>query len=168
VRHALITGAFFAALIGLWKAGTVFGCWSPVLLPPPEAVAEYLWGALKDGSLAEASLVTLERLLLGYAIGVMIGLPLGLTTSMSDIFQGTLGALLGLQTLPSVCRAAPNPFAGRQGNHPTPTGRGILQPGPPTRYGCHPPGGPPRHGKGALRGRGSISTVIPRSYIVLN
>ena len=104
MRRALITIAFFAALIGLWKAGTVVGGWSPVLLPPPEAVAEYLWGALKDGSLAEALLVTLERLLLGYAIGVLIGLPLGLITSTSDIFQDTIGALaLGLQTLPSVC-----------------------------------------------------------------
>ena len=69
MRRVLITTAFFAALAGLWKAGTVFGGWSPVLLPPPEAVVEYLWGALKDGSLAEASVVTLERLLLGYAIG---------------------------------------------------------------------------------------------------
>ena len=48
--------------------------------------------------------MTLERLLLGYAIGVLIGLPLGLITSTSDIFQDTFGALaLGLQTLPSVC-----------------------------------------------------------------
>jgi NitT/TauT family transport system permease protein len=104
VHRALITIAFFATLIALWKAGTVFAGWSPVLLPPPEAVAEYLWGALKDGSLVEASIVTLQRLLLGYAIGVLIGLPLGLITSTSDIFQNTIGALaLGLQTLPSVC-----------------------------------------------------------------
>jgi ABC-type nitrate/sulfonate/bicarbonate transport system permease component len=34
----------------LWKAGTLFGGSSPVLLPPPGAVAEYLW-ALRDGSL---------------------------------------------------------------------------------------------------------------------
>lgn len=104
MQRILITSAFFAALIALWKAGTVVGGWSPVLLPPPEAVAEYLWGALKDGSLLEASLVTLKRLLIGYAIGVLIGLPLGLVTSTSEIFQDTIGALaLGLQTLPSVC-----------------------------------------------------------------
>jgi len=42
VQRILITSAFFAALIALWKAGTVVGGWSPVLLPPPEAVAEYL------------------------------------------------------------------------------------------------------------------------------
>jgi CRISPR-associated Cas5-like protein len=42
VRHVLITTTFFAALICLWKAGTVFGGSSPVLLPPPEAVAGLL------------------------------------------------------------------------------------------------------------------------------
>ena len=104
MRRALITTAFFATLVGLWKIATVLVGWSPVLLPPPESVAEYLWGALKDGSLAEAALVTLERLLMGYAIGVLIGLPIGLMISTSDILQDTVGALaLGLQTLPSVC-----------------------------------------------------------------
>jgi NitT/TauT family transport system permease protein len=80
------------------------GRWSPVLLPSPRDVTEYLWGALNDGSLAEASTVTIRRLLIGYAIGVAIGIPLGLLTSTSNIFQDTIGALaLGLQTLPSVC-----------------------------------------------------------------
>jgi NitT/TauT family transport system permease protein len=96
--------AFFAALTGLWKAATLAAGWSPVLLPPPQRVAEYLWGAIEDGSLLEGTLVTLKRLLIGYAIGVLIGLPIGLIVSTSDVFQDTLGALaLGLQTLPSVC-----------------------------------------------------------------
>jgi NitT/TauT family transport system permease protein len=104
VRRILVTTVFFAALVGLWKVATTIGGWSPVLLPPPESVAEYLWGALNDGSLIEASMVTLKRLLIGYAIGVIIGLPLGLLISTSDYLQDTVGALaLGLQTLPSVC-----------------------------------------------------------------
>jgi NitT/TauT family transport system permease protein len=104
VRRLLIATAFFAALVGVWKLATLFSGWSPVLLPPPEAVAEYLWEALNDGSLIEASVVTIRRLLVGYAIGILIGIPLGLLISTSDFFQDTLGALaLGLQTLPSVC-----------------------------------------------------------------
>jgi NitT/TauT family transport system permease protein len=104
VRRFLIVTIFFAALVGSWKAAATLSGWSPVLLPPPEAVAEYLWGALNDGSLAEASLVTVKRLLVGYSIGVMIGIPLGLLISTSTLFQDTFGALaLGLQTLPSVC-----------------------------------------------------------------
>ena len=52
----------------------------------------------------ESALVTLKRLLVGYAIGIVIGIPLGLMTSTSQFFQDTIGALaLGLQTLPSVC-----------------------------------------------------------------
>jgi NitT/TauT family transport system permease protein len=100
----LIAGLFLAALLAMWQAVTMIGGWSPVLLPPPQNVAEYLWGALSDGSLLEAAAVTLKRLLIGYAIGVAIGLPLGLLISTSDYFQDTVGALaLGLQTLPSVC-----------------------------------------------------------------
>jgi NitT/TauT family transport system permease protein len=104
VTRPLIIVLFFAALVALWKVATVASGWSPVLLPPPERVAEYLWGALQDGTLLLASAVTLKRLLLGYAIGVAIGVPIGLLNSTSDLFQDTLGALaLGLQTLPSVC-----------------------------------------------------------------
>jgi len=104
MRRTLITAAFFAALLALWKVATIVAGWSPVLLPPPESVGEYLWGALQDGSLLQAVVVTVERLLIGYAIGVAIGLPLGLIISTSNVFQDTIGALaLGLQTLPSVC-----------------------------------------------------------------
>src|SRR4030095_8542917 len=54
--------------------------------------------------LLEAIWVTMRRLLVGYVIGVAIGLPLGLATSSSQLRKDTLGALaLGLQTLPSVC-----------------------------------------------------------------
>jgi NitT/TauT family transport system permease protein len=104
LRRILIATVFFVALVALWQAATMIGGWSPVLLPSPQSVAEYLWGALNDGSLLEAAAVTLKRLLIGYAIGVAIGLPLGLLTSTSEYFQDTIGALaLGFQTLPSVC-----------------------------------------------------------------
>jgi NitT/TauT family transport system permease protein len=100
----LVATVFFIALIGSWKAATALSGWSPVLLPPPESVAEYLWASIKDGSLIEASAVTLKRLLIGYAIGVAIAVPVGLFISTSDLLQDTVGALaLGLQTLPSVC-----------------------------------------------------------------
>jgi NitT/TauT family transport system permease protein len=104
MKRTLVVALFIAALIMVWQAATMSGRWSPVLLPPPRAVAFYLWDALRDGTLAEAAGVTLRRLLLGYAIGIAIGLPLGLATSTSEYMQDTVGALaLGLQTLPSVC-----------------------------------------------------------------
>jgi NitT/TauT family transport system permease protein len=104
MKRAFVIILFFGALVGLWQLATMSGRWSPMLLPPPLAIVDYLWGALRDGTLLEATRVTLYRLLIGYFIGIAIGLPLGLLTSTSDYFEDTIGALaLGLQTLPSVC-----------------------------------------------------------------
>jgi NitT/TauT family transport system permease protein len=102
-RFANVT-LFFAAIVTLWQLIVASGRWSPMLLPSPLSVWEYLWSALLDGSLLEATAVTVRRLLTGYAIGVLIGLPLGLLTSTSQFFEDTIGSMaLGLQTLPSVC-----------------------------------------------------------------
>ena len=102
-RFANVT-LFFAAIVTLWQLMVASGRWSPMLLPSPLSVWEYLWSALLDGSLLEATVVTVRRLLTGYAIGVLIGLPLGLLTSTSQFFEDTIGSMaLGLQTLPSVC-----------------------------------------------------------------
>ena len=104
MKRTLVVALFILALIMVWQAATMSGRWSPVLLPPPRAVALYLWDSLRDGTLVEAAGVTLRRLLIGYVIGIAIGLPLGLATSTSEYMQDTVGALaLGLQTLPSVC-----------------------------------------------------------------
>ena len=104
MRRGVNVTIFFLALLGIWQLAVLSGRWSPVLLPGPRAVAEYLWGAMSDGSLREATWVTLRRLLVGYGIGLAVGLPLGMLTSTSQFFQDTLGSLaLGLQTLPSVC-----------------------------------------------------------------
>jgi NitT/TauT family transport system permease protein len=104
MRRLGIALLFFAILIGLWDIAVRTGRWSAVLLPSPQYVAEYIWAALLDGTLLEATWVTLKRLLAGYAAGVLIGLPLGLLTSTSQVLEDTVGALaLGLQTLPSVC-----------------------------------------------------------------
>ncbi|KQU92414.1 ABC transporter permease [Mesorhizobium sp. Root695] len=104
MRRIVVPSLFFMALLGIWGIAAGSGRWSPVLFPSPWSVAEYLWGALLDGTLVEAIFVTMKRLLAGYAIGLLIGLPLGLLTSSSQMLEDTIGALaLGLQTLPSVC-----------------------------------------------------------------
>ena len=104
MKRTLIIMAFFGALVGVWQAVYSAGVWSPVLLPSPVTVAQYLWKALWDGTLAESSWVTMKRLLLGYGIGCVLGLPLGLFTARSKVMADTVGVLaLGLQTLPSVC-----------------------------------------------------------------
>ncbi|HEU5080431.1 MAG TPA: ABC transporter permease [Opitutaceae bacterium] len=104
MKRFLSAVVFFAAMIGVWEGLVRAKIWSPVLVPPPEMVGEYLWASIVDGTLLAASLVTLKRLLLGYVFGIVLGLPLGLLTARFKVCQDTLGLLaLGLQTLPSVC-----------------------------------------------------------------
>jgi len=104
MRRTILAALFFSGLIALWSIAVWSGRWSPVLLPSPWKVAEYLWSAALDGSLLEAMQVTIQRLLVGYAVGVAIGLPFGLVMSASRVLEDTVGALaLGFQTLPSVC-----------------------------------------------------------------
>lgn len=104
MRRLLVAGGFFGLVVALWGLAAASGRWSPVLLPSPMDVARYLWEATLDGSLPEAAWVTLTRLLVGYGIGLVLGLPLGLLTSASQTLEDTVGVLaLGLQTLPSVC-----------------------------------------------------------------
>jgi NitT/TauT family transport system permease protein len=104
MKRSLVALAFFVSLVAIWQALVSLGIWSPVLLPPPLDVASYLWGAVADGTLAEGSWITMKRLLIGYLIGCVLGLPLGLATARSKYLSDTLGVLaLGLQTLPSVC-----------------------------------------------------------------
>ncbi len=100
----LSASMFFIALLAAWHFAVQARWWSPLLLPSPLSVFEYLKTSIEDGSLLEATVVTVRRLLIGYGLGILVGLPLGLVTASSRWAQDTLGVLaLGLQTLPSVC-----------------------------------------------------------------
>jgi NitT/TauT family transport system permease protein len=104
MKRTLHAAVFFAVLIALWWLAVASGRWSAMILPSPGSVAAYLSSATLDGSLLQATEVTLRRLLIGYFIGLALGLPAGLFMSKSRLAEDTLGSLaLGLQTLPSVC-----------------------------------------------------------------
>jgi len=104
MKRILFSLIFFAALIALWEWAFRARIWSPVLLPAPEQVAQYLKNAAEDGTLFHATIITMRRLLVGYFVGILGGLPLGFLTARAKIFHDTIGTLaLGLQTLPSVC-----------------------------------------------------------------
>lgn len=104
MKHALTSVVFFGILIGIWEFMARSGDFSQVMFPPPSNVLEYIRQALADGTLETATLVTVKRLLMGYAVGLLFGIPLGLFTAKFKIFQDTIGVLaLGMQALPSVC-----------------------------------------------------------------
>jgi NitT/TauT family transport system permease protein len=104
MKRFLSAALFFAALLLLWHLVFRAKIWSPVLVPSPLQVANYLKGAIEDGTLGRATVITMRRLLIGYFFGIIVGLPLGLLTARWNLLRDTLGTTaLGLQTLPSVC-----------------------------------------------------------------
>ena len=104
IARWLAASLFFVLLVVAWYLAVEAHIWSPLLLPSPLSVFGYLQSAAEDGTLLEATWVTVQRLLIGYGLGILAGLPLGLLTASSRWCQDTIGVLaLGLQTLPSVC-----------------------------------------------------------------
>ena len=104
MKRFFLAAAFFGVLLLVWDALFRSKIWSPVLLPSPWQVVSYLKAAALDGTLEKATVITMRRLLVGYFIGLVLGLPLGLLTARWKLWSDTIGTLaLGLQTLPSVC-----------------------------------------------------------------
>lgn len=106
MRRWLAAVLFFIVLLGVWEWLVRAGIWSHVLVPSPTEVGKYYLSSIQDGTLLHASGVTIKRLLLGYFVGLVLGLPLGLLNARFKVFEDTLGLVaLGFQTLPSVCWA---------------------------------------------------------------
>jgi len=104
MKRFLFAVLFFIFLLFVWQKLYDAHIWSAVLLPSPGQVANYLKEAAADGTLFHATVITMRRLLIGYGVGIVIGLPLGLITARWNLFEDTIGTMaLGLQTLPSVC-----------------------------------------------------------------
>lgn len=104
MKRVLSAVVFFAGLLAIWQVLYSLKLWSPVLVPAPIDVALYLRDAVLDGSLGSSCVVTMKRLLVGYLIGLVAGIPIGMATARLRALRDTVGVLaLGLQGLPSVC-----------------------------------------------------------------
>src|SRR5207302_5159659 len=96
--------AFFILLLALWQGLAMTGIWPDYLFPGPLAVFGALVAGFQSGQFLQASLVSLQRLAIGYGISLVIGVVLGLLIGRVRLLEETVGSLiLGLQALPSVC-----------------------------------------------------------------
>lgn len=95
---------FFGILILLWHILTSVESWSNFLFPQPKEVFLTLWQGIIDKTFIYAIYSSIKRLIIGYLISIIIGLPLGLCLGRINCLNETIGALsLGLQALPSIC-----------------------------------------------------------------
>ena len=72
---------FFVGLVVAWHVVVKAQIWSPLLLPSACERLRVSRTAAEDGTLWEATIVTVRRLLIGYGLGILVGLPLGLLTA---------------------------------------------------------------------------------------
>ncbi|HRK29521.1 MAG TPA: ABC transporter permease subunit [Tepidisphaeraceae bacterium] len=90
------------AVLSMLNIRTAFG--EPVKPGWPWPTKGNVVGAVASGPLIEALVVSCSRLLIGFAISVLVGVLLGVVIWTIKSVDQLLGPLfLGLQTLPSVC-----------------------------------------------------------------
>ena len=95
-------GAIVLAMLA-WQL-VVWSGWKPeFVLPPPGPVFEEMWRGLTDGSLVEATAITMRRAAVGFAIAMAIGIVLGSLVARVSVLRAAFGSFItGLQTMPSI------------------------------------------------------------------
>jgi len=95
---------FYGALLGLWLLLAELKIWPPYLFPAPKGVVDALYAGFADHSFWIAIAVSMRRVVIGYAISVVLGMILGLGVASNKFLEETMGGLLvSLQSLPSIC-----------------------------------------------------------------
>src|SRR6202142_1421997 len=95
---------FYAALIGLWTLLAELKIWPPYLFPTPWSVGQSLFAGFQGHSYWIAIRISMQRVLIGYSISVVLGMILGLGVASNKFLEETMGGLLvSLQSLPSIC-----------------------------------------------------------------
>ena len=91
---------FYVLLVILWQVIAMTGIWPDYSFPGPIAVFTALVNGFLTGDFLQASLLSLQRLAIGYGISLVIGVTLGLFLGRSRLLEQTLGSLvLGLAGL---------------------------------------------------------------------
>ena len=95
---------FFIVLLGAWEGFFRLRLWPSYVFPSPLEVMQSIMNGFGDGSYSLAILSSMRRVVLGYGLSIVVGIPLGLVLGRIRLVQDTIGTLvLGLQALPSIC-----------------------------------------------------------------
>jgi sulfonate transport system permease protein len=76
-----------AVLLALWTIGSERGWIAPQILPPPARVYDTLLDLARSGDLASHTLISLQRVLVGFGIGTLCGFALGAALGLSRTLE---------------------------------------------------------------------------------
>ncbi|MBI5208178.1 MAG: ABC transporter permease [Candidatus Firestonebacteria bacterium] len=94
---------FFALFIAFWTLLYEMHIWKDYLFPSPFSVFKTIFYGIKDKIYIFAALASIKRVVIGFLIAMIIGIPMGILIGKFKILDETLGAMLiGFQSLPSI------------------------------------------------------------------
>jgi NitT/TauT family transport system permease protein len=92
-----------ALMVGIWQALWAAAIWEEYKLPAPSAVWSNIWQLVTTGDIVDLFWVSVHRAVIGFAISLVIAVPLGLAIANIKVVRRAIGPLVsGLQSLPSV------------------------------------------------------------------
>lgn len=95
---------FYLLLLVIWQLLFLCQLWKDYLFPSPIMVFHTLLEGFRENNFFLAILMSLKRVLQGYGLSLLLGIPLGLLIGKIKFLENTVGSLIsGLQSLPSIC-----------------------------------------------------------------
>ncbi|TDD53044.1 ABC transporter permease [Kribbella antibiotica] len=92
-----------ALLVAVWQVLWAAAFWPEFKLPAPADVWAQIWTLVTTGQIIELFWVSVHRAVIGFAISLVIAIPLGLAIANIRVVRRGIGPLVsGLQSLPSV------------------------------------------------------------------
>jgi NitT/TauT family transport system permease protein len=85
---------FVLVLALLWEATAKLAGFNRLLFPPLMMVLERLWAMLVSGELFNETMATLGRMTIGYGVGIAIAIPLGLSMGRSRLMEDLFGPVI--------------------------------------------------------------------------
>ncbi|GAA0605338.1 ABC transporter permease [Kribbella sandramycini] len=95
-------GAIVLGIV-IWQVLWAAAFWPEFKLPAPIAVWNLIWELISTGKIFELFWTSVHRAVIGFAISLLIAVPLGLAIANIQVVRRGIGPLVsGLQSLPSV------------------------------------------------------------------
>jgi ABC-type nitrate/sulfonate/bicarbonate transport system permease component len=94
IKSALAFVLFIVVIALAWEAVARLAGFNRLLFPSLGAVAQRLWDMLVSGELLAEMLATLGRMTLGYALAILVAVPLGIWMGRSRLAEDLFGPLL--------------------------------------------------------------------------
>jgi ABC-type nitrate/sulfonate/bicarbonate transport system permease component len=95
-RRAMLALVSLGAVLAVWTGLSGLGLVNTVLVPSPQDVARAALTAIRDGSLLTNAAASLSRVLEGFAVAMLIAIPLGVLMGVSRTARGLVDPLIEL------------------------------------------------------------------------